>query len=190
MSVTHDTFPFAFLAHSHVWELRRIKPHSPNSESVRSSARRNSWILEAIALLSNQSSRINRASRSGPSAQTGFGCQFPSQRLAIPAWNIQKRRSVPRLYSLCKTQNSIILRSFRSAPNGHGYGMTKCTALARSDITISLMLTSRILATPHTALPDVSLLPLLRCSTAPLLRCSAAPLLRCLAAPFPRCSAA
>ena len=95
MSVTHDTFPFAFLAHSHVWELRRIKPHSPNSESDRSSARRNSWILKAIALLSNQSSRINRASRSGPSAQTGFGRQFPSQRLAIPAWSNQKRRSVP-----------------------------------------------------------------------------------------------
>ena len=177
VSVTHDTFPFAFLAHSHVWELRRIKPHSPNSESVRSSARRNSWILEAIALLSNQSSRINRASRSGPSAQTGFGSQFPSQRLAIPAWNNQKRRSVPRLYSLCKTQNSIILRSFRSAPNGHGYGMTKCTALARSDITISLMLTSRILATP-------------RCPTYPFCRCSAAPLLLCLAAPLLRCSAA
>ena len=96
----------------------------------------------------------------------------------------------PRLYSLCKTQNSIILRSFRSAPNGHGYGMTKCTALARSDITISLMLTSRILATPRCPTYPFCRFPLLHCSTAPLLRCSAASLLRCPAAPLLRCPAA
>ncbi len=47
----------------------------PNSASIRPSAKRNSRILKATALLPNQFLRINRASRSGPSAQTGFGRQ-------------------------------------------------------------------------------------------------------------------